>query len=83
MDTRDQKKNEELAWMRLEEKLRKIEEDKFNKDVYKFRFNQIGYSERSDKKRTYRLKENLVVDHETGKTTTFTNICKGKIELLS
>ncbi len=81
-DTRDQKKNEELAWQRLEDKLKSIEEKKFNKDVYDSRFEQVGDSSRSEKRRSYRVKENMVVDHITGKSTTFSNILKGKIELL-
>jgi len=81
-DTRDQKKNEELAWQRLEDKLKSIEEKKFNKDVYDSRFEQVGDSSRSEKRRSYRVKENMVVDHITGKSTTFSNILKGKLELL-
>jgi len=82
-DTRDQKKNEDIAWIRLEEKLKQIEEDKFNKKVYQNRFDQVGLSERSDKKRSYRVKENLVVDHITGKECSFKEFSKGKIELLN
>jgi protein subunit release factor A len=67
----------------LEEKLKTIEEKKFNKEVYDSRFEQVGDSSRSDKRRSYRVKENVVIDHITGKTTTFSNILKGKIELLS
>ena len=81
-DTRDQKKNEELAWIRLEDKLKSIEEDKFNKKVYKNRFDQIGNSDRSDKRRSYRVKEDCVVDHITGKSCTFKEFSRGRIELL-
>jgi protein subunit release factor A len=67
----------------LEEKLREIEKDKFNKSVYQNRLNQVGDCSRSDKKRSYRIKEDIVIDHITGKTTTFSNIQRGRIELLS
>ena len=80
-DTRDQKKNEELAWQRLESKLCSIEQKKFDKNVYEDRYSQVGDSSRSEKRRSYRVKENVVIDHITGKTTTFSNILKGKIEL--
>lgn len=82
-DTRNQRENEDIAWIRLENKLKEIEEEKFNKKTYQDRYNQVGLSERSDKKRSYRIKENLVIDHVTGKTTTFSNILKGRIELLN
>lgn len=81
-DTRDQKKNEEIAWKRLEDRIAEIQRKSFDESVYNQRFDQIGYSQRSDKKRTYRIKEDMVIDHETGKTTTFGNITKGRIELL-
>ena len=81
-DTRDQKKNEDLAWQRLEEKLSSIEEKKFNKNVYDDRFAQVGDSSRSEKRRTYRVKENIVVDHITGKQASFKDISRGKLELL-
>lgn len=82
-DTRDQKKNEEIAFQRLEEKLKSIEEEKWNKKAYQNRFNQVGTGSRSDKKRSYRIKEDLVVDHETGKQCSFKDFSRGKIELLS
>ena len=81
-DTRDQKKNEELAWQRLEEKLSSIEKKKFNKNVYDDRYAQVGDSSRSEKRRTYRVKENIVVDHITGKEASYKDISRGKLELL-
>ena len=82
-DTRDQCKNEELAWIRLEDKLRVIHDATQIKTVYQNRFDQVGTGSRSDKKRSYRIKENLVVDHATGKTCSFTDFLKGRIDLLS
>ena len=81
-DTRDQKKNEELAWQRLEDKLKSIEEGKFNKKVYDSRYEQVGDSSRSEKRRTYRLKEDSVIDNITGKKASYKDISRGKIELL-
>ncbi len=82
-DTRDQKKNEEIAFQRLEERLRLIEEEKWNNKSYQNRLDQVGTGSRSDKKRSYRIKEDLVVDHESGKQCTFRDFSRGKIELLS
>lgn len=81
-DTRDQNKNEIIAWERLEQKLSVIEEEKFDKATYDFRFDQIGNSNRGDKRRTYKVKEDMVVDHITGKRATFKEISKGKLEQL-
>lgn len=81
-DTRDQKKNEEIAWLRLEEKLKSIEEKKFNQKAYNHVMDQIGNCSRSDKRRTYRIKEDSVVDHITGKKASYKDISRGKIELL-
>lgn len=82
-DTRDQYKNEEIAWSRLEERLSSIEESKFREVESKNRFEQSGRSERSDKRRTYRVKENMVTDHITGKSCTIDDIERGRIQLLS
>ena len=82
-DTRDQHKNEEIAWIRLEEKLKSIEEEKWNKKAYQNRLDQVGSGSRSDKKRSYRIKEDLVIDHETGKQCSFKDFSRGKLELLS
>lgn len=37
---------------------------------------------RSDKKRTYREKDDRVIDHETGKEESLKQFMKGKIEIL-
>ena len=82
-DSRDQNKNEEMAWVRLEEKIKEVELEKYNKIVYDSRFDQIGRSERSDKRRTYKVKDDSVVDHITGKRCSFKDFYRGRIELLS
>lgn len=82
-DTRDQYRNEELAWIRLEEKLSLIEKKKFDNSIYSDRYQQIGNSNRSSKRRTYRVKEDMVIDHITGKQCSFSDFSRGKIELLS
>jgi protein subunit release factor A len=81
-DTRYQAKNEELAWIRLEEKLKLIFDNKEYEIEKNKRSDQIGGGERSDKRRTYRISDNLVIDHITGKRTRYTDFAKGKIELL-
>ena len=81
-DTRHRHKNEEIAWERLKEKVQSIYKDKAVNDYKNAVKEQIGNGGRSDKKRTYRVKENLVVDHITGKSARFSDVIKGKIDLL-
>ena len=55
---------------------------KINKKSSDDKKEQTGLGSRSDKRRTYRVKEDLVIDHITNRTTSLRNIYKGKIELL-
>lgn len=82
-DTRDQKKNEEIAYQRLYDKLKTIEDQKHYQKTIDYRNEQVGESGRGTKRRTYRIREDLVIDHISGKTCRWKDILKGKIELLS
>ena len=82
-DTRDQNKNKEIAYQRLSDKLKSIEDQKKYNDTRNFRNDQIGEGGRGLKRRTYRLREDSVTDHITGKTCRWRDILRGKIELLS
>lgn len=83
-DTRDQYKNEIIAWERLYEKLKSIEDNKNYEKNKKYRNDQIGNGSRGGtKRRTYRIKDDVVIDHITGKECRWKDILKGKIELLS
>ena len=82
-DTRDQRKNEEIAYQRLSDRLKSIDDEKNYQETKNFRNNQIGEGGRGSKRRTYRLREDLVTDHITGKTCRWKDILRGKIELLS
>ena len=54
----------------------KIEEDTEE------RRDQIGNGVCSDKRRTYRVKDALVIDHITNKTASLKDILRGRLELL-
>jgi len=82
-ETRNQGKNEEIAWKRLYDKLKDIEENKSELKNNSYRNNQIGSGGRGNgKRRTYRIKDNLVIDYITGKECRWLDFQKGKIELL-
>lgn len=81
-DTRNQKENEEIAWKRLEDKIKSIHSKKYFSKIEENRFDQIGYANRSDKKRTYRIKEDIVIDHITGKSCSYKDFSRGKLDLI-
>ncbi len=82
-ETRYQAKNEELAYKRLSEKLKKIEEEKHYNKVEDRRNDQVGTFGRGNKRRTYRIKDDIITDHITGKSCRWKDIQKGKLELLN
>lgn len=81
-DTRDQNKNKEIAYQRLTEKLKTIEDQKNYEKIMSFRNDQIGEGGRGSKRRTYRLRDDIVTDHVTGKSCRWKDFSRGKIELL-
>lgn len=83
-DTRDQNKNEVLAYQRMYDKLKAIEDEKAYIKNKNYRNDQIGNgSDETAKRRTYRVREDTVIDHITDKTCRWKDILKGRIELLS
>lgn len=81
-DTRHREKNEEIAWARLKERIESTYKTKAEEDYKNSIRSQIGTGNRSDKKRTYRVKEDLVIDHISGKTARLSKVIRGNIELL-
>jgi peptide chain release factor 1 len=82
-DGRSQLTNREDAYQEIRKRVNEFYRTGFLGDESTVRKDQIGSGERSDKRRTYRVKDNLVVDHITGKTMTIKDLFKGKINLLS
>ena len=65
-------------------KLKSIEDKKIYEKNKNYRNDQIGDGSRGGtKRRTYRIREDVVNDHITGKSCRWKDILKGKIELLS
>lgn len=82
IDGRSRIQNEELAWKRLQEKVYdyyKSLSDKKNSDIKK---EQVGIQNRSNKIRTYNIKNDFVKDHITNKTITIKQLYKGEIDKL-
>ena len=79
-ENRTQAKNEDAGWKRLEEKLSEIQNGKDGAEVKEARFNQIGYGNRNDKRRTYREQDGYVLDHITGKRISIKDLYKGKVK---
>jgi peptide chain release factor 1 len=81
-NSRSQHQNEQEAYRLLNIKLYELEKKRLEGDVVANRNNQIGTGERSDKRRTYRDKDDLVIDHITNKSARLKDIMRGKINLL-
>lgn len=81
-DERSQHQNRVIAMERLKAKLYELECNRINGNITENRRSQIGAGERSDKRRTYREKDDLVVDHISNKSMRLKDVWKGKIQLL-
>ena len=82
-DGRQQHRNKEDALNELTRRVNHLYRTGHDDEIIEERRDQIGDGGRSDKRRTYRVKDSLVIDHITGKTATLKDVMKGKINLLS
>jgi peptide chain release factor 1 len=81
-DGRNQHKNKEDALAEIKKRVNYFYRTGHLEEIVEERNNQIGNGERSDKKRTYREKDDKVIDHETGKTASLKQFMKGRLELM-
>lgn len=81
-ETRHRAKNEVIAWERLVDKLSKIHDAASSVKFNDGRADQIGNGQRCDKRRTYRVKDNLVVDHVNGRNAKLKDILRGNLGIL-
>jgi peptide chain release factor 1 len=81
-DGRSQLSNRDDAYKEIRKRVNEFYRSDFLCDESNARRNQIGDGTRSDKRRTYRVKDGIVTDHITNKTAKIKEIMKGKIELL-
>lgn len=82
-DGRNQHHNKEDALKEISKRVNEFYRTGHVEESSEERRDQIGKGERSDKRRTYRVKDGVVTDHVTNKTTSFKEIMKGKLELLA
>ena len=82
-DARQQSKNKENALAELTTRVNNFYRTGHDNVIIEERRDQIGEGSRSDKRRTYRVKDDAVIDHVTGKNASLKDILKGKIELLA
>jgi len=81
-ETRKRGKNEEIAWTRLKGKLEKIHDRETSESFNDTRAEQIGNGETCEKRRTYRVKDNIAEDHITGRKTKLKDVLRGNLSIL-
>lgn len=82
-DGRNQHKNKEDALNEVKRRVNEYYRTGHISDSVEERREQIGNGDRGDKRRTYRVKDAMVMDHITNKSASLKDILKGKIELLA
>lgn len=82
-NSRHQHKNKEAAMEEITKRVNYFYKTGHIQEEVDDRRDQIGKGNRGDKRRTYRVKDNIVIDHVTGKTARYKDIIKGKITLLN
>lgn len=81
-DTRSKEKNRKLAWERMEKRLADIHRQSELNQRSVDRIGQVGHGGRLEKRRTYRVKENIVIDHVTDRRTDVSGWLRGKMDAL-
>ena len=82
VDGRNQHKNKKEAWKELTKRVNHFYRTGEIQNQIGIRKEQIGVGGRSDKRRTYRVKDGEVIDHISGKRVKLKLILRGKLELL-
>jgi peptide chain release factor 1 len=82
-DGRKQHQNKEDALQELKKRVNEYYRTGHVSEAVEERRDQIGNGDRGDKRRTYRVKDAIVIDHVTNKSASLKDILRGKIELLA
>ena len=79
---KDQHKNKREAYRKIKIKVNHFYRTGKIEEEAEERREQIGTGLRGDKRRTYRVKDDVVIDHIAGKQCSFKKFMRGNIELL-
>lgn len=79
---RKQSHNKKVALKRLESMLNNAEISSVSKSERNQRVRQKTSGKRGEKRRTYRVRDNMVVDHISGKKATYKDVSRGKVKKL-
>ncbi len=80
---RSQDANLTHAWKELEKRVRERMLAQTSSDRRNERKSQVGSGMRGDKRRTYRERDDRVVDHVTGRKTTLKRVLRGDLGALA
>ena len=78
-DTKSQAQNRQMAWRLLRARLYEQQKAKVEAERAEVRSSMIGSASRAEKIRTYRFKENLVVDHRLKSTFNLGEVMQGRL----
>ena len=81
-DTKSQAQNREKAWKLLRARLFEVQKAKIDADRAETRNSMIGSGSRAEKIRTYRYKDNLIVDHRISGNYNLSDIMSGNMQLM-
>ncbi len=81
-DTKSQAQNREKAWQVLRARLYERQKAEAESERAEARRTMIGSAGRAEKIRTYRFKENIVVDHRLGSTHNLGETMAGRLQPL-
>lgn len=79
---RSQKQNKDTAIALLTERIYTEKKDAYDKNRSNIKKGQVGDGMRGDKKRTVRLQDDIVIDHESGRKISAKKYLKGELEEL-
>jgi len=79
-DTKSQAQNREKAWKLLRARLFEVQKAKLDAERSEKRNSMIGSGSRAEKIRTYRYKDNLIVDHRISGNYNLTDIMSGNMQ---
>jgi peptide chain release factor 1 len=78
-DTKSQAQNRQMAWRLLRARLYEQQKAKVEAERAEVRSSMIGSASRAEKIRTYRFKENLVVDHRLKSSFNLGEVMQGRL----